>query len=202
VSSAEWRRAYNKVWYATHKEHAAAYAKDYREKNLDACIERCRNYKDTHREELSKHDKEYAATHVEQVREKRRKYHAKNRGKLNKGCRDWYEFNKDYCRKYAVTRGWFTRAIKNNSPGAHYTTAEMIEARCELWGNRCWMCGGPMQGIDHVKPLSKKGAHLPCNIRPICRSCNSRKSNKWPIETAKIKNGGTSTCQLHYLIAT
>jgi 5-methylcytosine-specific restriction endonuclease McrA len=43
------------------------------------------------------------------------------------------------------------------------------------------VCGGQPVETDHVKPLSKGGAHMLCNMRPICRSCNARKSNHWPM---------------------
>jgi hypothetical protein len=33
---------------------------------------------------------------------------------------------------------------------------------------------------DHVQPLSKGGAHTLSNLKPSCRSCNSRKSASWP----------------------
>ncbi len=73
------------------------------------------------------------------------------------------------------------RARKRNAFGIDYTTNAMITARIEYYGWCCWICGKPMEAIDHVKPLSKGGAHLPCNLRPICRDCNSSKGNKWPL---------------------
>lgn len=63
-------------------------------------------------------------------------------------------------------------------------TRQQISARMAYFGNRCWMCGGPFEAIDHVKPLSKGGPHIPANLRPSCAPCNGRKSNRWDgIET-------------------
>lgn len=59
-------------------------------------------------------------------------------------------------------------------------TYEQLMARMRYWGNQCWVCGGPFEAIDHVKPISKGGAHALMNFRPICRSCNSSKRDKWP----------------------
>jgi 5-methylcytosine-specific restriction endonuclease McrA len=59
-----------------------------------------------------------------------------------------------------------------------YTT-EQVQARMDYWGNKCWMCGGPFECIDHVKPIKKLGKDCPANFRPACKSCNSAKSAKW-----------------------
>ena len=63
-----------------------------------------------------------------------------------------------------------------------HTTEAKIEARMAYFGRACWVCGEPGVERDHVKPLSKGGAHLPCNLRPICRHCNRSKKDAWPYE--------------------
>jgi 5-methylcytosine-specific restriction endonuclease McrA len=57
-------------------------------------------------------------------------------------------------------------------------TDAAIAARMSMWPG-CWICGGPKQAVDHVKPRSRGGADLLCNYRPICTRCNSRKNNRW-----------------------
>jgi hypothetical protein len=37
-------------------------------------------------------------------------------------------------------------------------------------------------GEDHVKPLARGGSNWPANLRPACKSCNSRKGARWPFE--------------------
>lgn len=51
-----------------------------------------------------------------------------------------------------------------------------IQERIIYFGERCWMCGGPYDFMDHVIPLARGGADFPSNLRPICKPCNSRKS--------------------------
>ena len=60
-----------------------------------------------------------------------------------------------------------------------YTPAQLAE-RMVYWHNQCWMCGGAYESVDHVKPLNRGGPDLLANLRPACRSCNSRKSDHWP----------------------
>lgn len=49
----------------------------------------------------------------------------------------------------------------------------------EIYGSRCAICDidGPLS-VDHIVPLSKGGPNWQFNIQPLCKSCNSRKSNK------------------------
>ena len=61
-----------------------------------------------------------------------------------------------------------------------HTTEAKIEARMEYFGRLCWVCGAHGVERDHVKPLSKGWAHMPCNIRPICKHCNRSKKDAWP----------------------
>jgi 5-methylcytosine-specific restriction endonuclease McrA len=60
-----------------------------------------------------------------------------------------------------------------------YTT-EQLQQKIDYWGGLCWICGAPYEAIDHVKPLNKGGLHILSNLRPICRSCNTRKRDHWP----------------------
>jgi len=42
----------------------------------------------------------------------------------------------------------------------------------------CAYCGGPMQVLDHIDPLSKDGYHQWDNLTPACARCNTKKSDK------------------------
>jgi hypothetical protein len=63
-------------------------------------------------------------------------------------------------------------------------TIDQLAAKLAYWGGRCWICGGPQEAVDHVKPLGAGGSHILANLRPICTSCNSRKRDKWPYPTS------------------
>lgn len=60
-------------------------------------------------------------------------------------------------------------------------TFEQVLARFAMFGDRCWMCGvaGVDLHMDHVKPVARGGPHMLSNIRPACKPCNSRKSDRW-----------------------
>lgn len=58
-------------------------------------------------------------------------------------------------------------------------TQSQLEARIAFFGDRCWMCRGPWQHLDHVKPVALGGMTTLANLRPACSSCNSRKRARW-----------------------
>lgn len=58
-------------------------------------------------------------------------------------------------------------------------TAKQLSDRMAMFGNKCWMCGGEYQHVDHVKPISRGGADMLANLRPSCAKCNLAKSGQW-----------------------
>ncbi len=74
--------------------------------------------------------------------------------------------------------------LKKSAQG-FYTEIQWL-ARLAFYGWRCYLCDcdwsslDPFdQTIDHVIPISKGGSNWPSNLRPACRSCNSRKSDQY-----------------------
>lgn len=66
-----------------------------------------------------------------------------------------------------------------------HASAAAVRARVAFYGGRCWICGGEANSIDHVKPLARGGSKWPANLRPACRSCNSKKGQRWPYALAE-----------------
>ena len=141
----------------------AAYSREYRKTHPEEVAAYQKVYRAEHRPEINAQHKTYRAAHPEEITAYWRGYRSSEQGKAVH-CAVQHRRN----------------ARKRGALGADYTTAAMIKARCEVWDNKCWICGAPMEAVDHVKPLCKGGAHLPCNLRPICWSCNSSKNGKWP----------------------
>jgi 5-methylcytosine-specific restriction endonuclease McrA len=70
------------------------------------------------------------------------------------------------------------KARRQNALTVPFTPGQLAQRMSMFDG--CWMCGGPWTEIDHVKPLSKGGAHMLSALRPACRSDNAVKSDRWP----------------------
>lgn len=125
----------------------------------------------------------------------------KNKKRCAGYSRVWREKNREKCRE--LGRNWIVknpygalakcsrrRSMKKSAPGYNYTTAQHIKWRWEMWGSRCWMCGDVATASDHVIALARGGSHWPANLRPICKSCNSRKGAKKisELDLSKVPN--------------
>jgi 5-methylcytosine-specific restriction endonuclease McrA len=67
---------------------------------------------------------------------------------------------------------------------ATFISLELLDGKLAYWGWRCWIngpgCTVDPENWDHVKPLTKGGAHMLANLRPACGHCNRRKHDRWP----------------------
>lgn len=80
--------------------------------------------------------------------------------------------------KLSSRRTESARRAQRNAAATTFTESDLA-LRLSMFPG-CWVCGGPKDQVDHVKPLAAGGAHLLANLRPICAPCNRRKSAQWP----------------------
>lgn len=110
----------------------------------------------------------------ERSRESIRRSTRKNAARVAAYLAAWHAANPDKVRVHRLTR----RGLINSASRVPFTHKQLI-ARMDYLGNKCWMCGGAFEHVDHVKPLSKGGAHVLSNLRPACAYCNLSKNDKW-----------------------
>lgn len=156
-----------------HRASVRAYAQEHREERLAYC----RHYYLANREERLERQREYGVAHAEQ----RRAYVA-----VRQAAPEYREARRVYEKQYwderrdeARAKGHRWRARQKAATVSPITDAARSE-KWIYWNGCCWICGGPADSWDHVKPLSKGGPHVLSNLRPACRSCNSRKKDTWP----------------------
>jgi len=145
------------------------------------------------------YDPEYARTRYQRVKKERpddlRKWGKAARAKVDPErrsarAREWRERNPERVSEYARTYKESHRELvaswqrsrdarQLEATLVRFTQAQLVQRLSMFPG--CWMCGGPKEHIDHVKPLSKGGAHMLCNLRPACAKCNLTKKDKWPL---------------------
>ncbi len=148
----------------------------------------------------------------EQVRTRQRVYRARNREQINLLSKEWARKNKSsrHARRMIKlntdpnarekSRANATRYNARNREKArlrrHVRRARLKESSIEpiikrqiddLFNKqrgRCAICRGKLakRHIDHIKPLSKGGAHAIWNLQLLCPPCNMRKHANDPID--------------------
>lgn len=156
----------------------------------------------------------YAAKTRERVRERTRQHYLKNKRMIIRRSKEWHRNNPE--KAIVKRRRWYQKhKEKANAATQRWRRAHMVEDAMKSQRRRarvraatiigfgkqelqarllmfpgCWICGGQKEQVDHVKPLAKGGLHCLSNLRPICKSCNSRKRTKWPVQVNEILIGG------------
>jgi 5-methylcytosine-specific restriction endonuclease McrA len=165
-SATESERARKKQWGIDHPDKVKASHAAWTSRNRDktrassAAQHKIRRTFKTWRDRLSAYS---------------RVYYAANRLSCRVRHAAWLKDHPDKPTEYASRR----RARKAGNHGDGCTPKEWL-AILKKYGNKCADCGvsGKTQKMtrDHIIPISKGGADMPHNIRPLCRPCNSRKN--------------------------
>jgi 5-methylcytosine-specific restriction endonuclease McrA len=126
-------------------------------------------------------DADYAERHAHRLKEYRAVWRRNNREQQRQWQTEYYKQNPT--RRAAC----LMRAAARRAEITNKISLPALEAKWKHWNASCWVCGEPGEAWDHVKPLAAGGAHMLCNLRPICTLCNLRKRDKWPAPSrAKI----------------
>lgn len=158
------------------------------EENRDAIIERVRQYSSENREVIAERDKRYREANPEKITEKSRRYAAENSEACVERARQWRLANPERYRENG-RRGQQRRNARKKATQVVDFTPEQERQKMAYYGNSCYIkmpgvCTGAFDEVEHVKPLSKGGAHMIANFRPSCTPCNRRKHNQWPFKLA------------------
>lgn len=162
-------------------ENAASYQK-HRESRMARAA--ARRAEPAYAAEAAERTARWRAQNPERSRETIRRHREQNLEKIRIAVRVWHANNPMKVRAYRARRRGLLKA-SSTVP----ITAAQIESRLDFYGYRCWMCGGPFEHLDHVKPLSKGGMHCAANLRPACGPCNLGKKDKWfgPFELDRFR---------------
>lgn len=116
-------------------------------------------------------------------KDKVRAYTARTTAQNSARHAKWREANPERFKVHLFASNHKRRALKKGGMTGR-ETKEWFDAQKKV----CHWCGidcSSLPTIDHVKPLSKGGEHVASNLVIACKSCNSRKHAKDPIEFAQ-----------------
>lgn len=170
ASTAEQQHA----WYERNREHVAEMQRAWRAANPERKRELDAAWRARNPGSAIERGRKWREDNPGRKREQSRRYHEENRLRINDKVREWAKANPRKRAEYQARR----RARKIGSRIVPFTMAE-LEQRLSMFAG-CWICGGAVDSVDHVKPLSAGGPHALCNLRPICNGCNASKGAKWP----------------------
>lgn len=146
----------------------SAKTKQYRRDNYDKVRAKEDEWHHNNWDYLLNYWSEYRETNREEINQKSRGRYSENREEI-------IEQTKEYKRRFPGEHNKANRkrkALKYNAPGEGATLEELVEEH----GSRCYLCLiVDADSVDHVTPLSRGGTNYKTNLRPVCRTCNSRK---------------------------
>lgn len=169
--------ASSRRYYARNAPSINAKAQKFRAANPEPFRQRGRNHYESKRGYYALKNVEWRQNNPEAWKVKSRRgwdaWSARNPEEVRQAKRRWAATNADAQNEHTRRR----RARLRELTIVPFTFAE-LEARLSLWPG-CWICRGPKEAVDHVKPCAAGGAHTLANLRPICKSCNSGKNANW-----------------------
>lgn len=150
----EERKAYNRAYYAAHREHMIASQRENVRAWATAHPESCRRKSWKHRH--STPERKQAFREYRQAR---------------------WAANLEKERTSSAILSQRQRALKRNAPG-NGVTREQWSIIKEEYGQRCAYCAAITKpAMDHIEPLNRGGAHDIENVAPACKACNSSKND-------------------------
>ena len=174
------------------KDAAVAENRIYADKRADKRAAYNRKYRAANAERIAAVKAAYYAANREEIAAQARVYSAVNSARIVQCSQEWAAKNPE-----RASKNWRRGAVRRRARLAESAvvpfTQAQLDQRIAYYGNRCYLrldgCTDAVEHIDHVKPISKGGAHILSNFRPACRSCNQRKANKWPFLLPKTIGG-------------
>ena len=130
--------------------------------------------------------REYRLKNAEAIRIRRAAKYVANRDAEREKRRAWYRANEALVKAKAAA--WlrahpeYGRAARQKRRAEGDMSVALLRAVRDVCDGTCAYCLGPASTVDHVLPVSRGGDNAMCNLVLACRSCNSRKHSKTPLE--------------------
>jgi 5-methylcytosine-specific restriction endonuclease McrA len=175
-----WASEITKRYRQRHPERVEASVKKYRQAHPREAADRARAWRKANPDRVAEHEKRRK---IENTTRHAVRY-AKNKETMKPRAKQWRKDNPDKARDI-MSKHRHRRRMERSGSGENYTIKE-IRALRKKAGGKCVYCDrkGRMT-IDHIVPLKRGGSNAIRNIQFACKSCNSSKNDRDPIDFAR-----------------
>ena len=146
---------------------------------LNIACKKCKSeanlkYRQNNRQAYLKSKNDSHKRNIEHELQYKKNYYIQNRVAI-------IAYQKNYAKKNPTKRSKIKSAYRGRKKSVSFLVLDKEIQKIK--SSPCFACGAAERiEIDHIIPLSKGGRHSIGNLMPLCRSCNSSKSNKLLIE--------------------
>ena len=186
----------------TCKACSSAYAQELRRQNPERYAEIHRRSRVKHAEKRRAYARQYGKDNPEQARAARRRYRDRHPDRHNASVAKWKKDNTEKVKQIKRRCQAQRRAAKQSAERAERVSAAEWKRIIGACHGRCLYCGSAAAElqVDHVIPLSRRGAHAVGNLVPACGACNRRKSALEPVEWVFREFGGNGLARLFLFV--
>ena len=162
--------------------------------NREARLESSRKWREANQSQHRENARRWYAENPDRAKASRKRYYEANQEKHRQYVRASYAKHREIriaqiaaYRKANAERFREIHRLQSSRRRARISNAlvipftdDQLRQRIAYYGGKCWICRvAPYEHIDHVKPISRGGAHILSNLRPACAACNQRKHATW-----------------------
>lgn len=158
-----------------------------------------KRYREANKEKIQEAKRLYIKANNEKIKERRRKGHPPAWHSLSDLDKNAKRANCSVCGpvKVHVRKNGTSQCITKTRDSSRRGRARKRDAYCgcvpieatlflkELYGDKCFYCGGEFEHVDHFIPLARGGFDCVDNIVPSCATCNTSKNDFLPEDWAK-----------------
>lgn len=175
------------VYRQTHKEQITEYGVVYRQAHREKARACRKIYYQANKDKIKEYGKAYYQANKEKLNAKKAVYHQATK-EITKIRHAAYQRSHlaEYAARNSKRRALIAGIAIGNSISQQIEIKETYRRAKEDLKVRCYLCGKLIakghRHVDHIVPVSRKGAHRPSNLAVACDICNSKKKDKMPSE--------------------
>lgn len=202
-------KIHNKSYYEQNKAKIILQRNEYRKRHIDDIHAytrvSCKKYRDANKEKERLRQRKYYKLHPEKLKA----YRDSRKEKIAGFGKKYRETHKEQERlrqnKYFATPVGKITNVRRNHKRRDARKATVCNLTFEQWNtiiaeqnNCCAHCGKEFSDIvsptqDHIVPISKGGGLTYENVQALCKSCNSKKCNRFECDLPYLKKHTTTT---------